>query len=131
MWPAIAFPKMQHFLGFAHEKALISHVLQNQGMGGEGLNNDDVNANSHNELRESHEQGEAYSEAVWSEIDALSDSSNFDYLRRALVNVDLQSIVLAWADLPVDARYHIMEIVQAEQWKRQAAQAEHVEATKG
>ena len=29
--------KLQHFLGFAHEKALISHVLQNQGMGGEGL----------------------------------------------------------------------------------------------
>ena len=29
--------KMPLFVGFAHEKALISHVLQNQGMGGEGL----------------------------------------------------------------------------------------------
>jgi len=29
--------KLPHFFAYAHEKALISHVLQNQGMGGEGL----------------------------------------------------------------------------------------------
>ena len=105
---------MQHFLGFAHEKALISHVLQNQGMGGEGLLHQDATTCEANDLEHSQHQGEAFSEAIWSTLEESSCSAPFDRLHLALGNVDLQSIVLAWADLPVDTINRIMAVVQAD-----------------
>ena len=72
-----------------------------------------------------HEASAALGAAIGDEIGDSVDPADLDRLRRALVNVDLQSIVLAWSDLPVDVRYQIVALVQAEQWKRQATQVEN------